>query len=157
MITAVAEDENEGVKGEYISQNIQILTAALDSYIEHMNPRKPENVPMFNSQQVSLWTAIYQVLEREDDFHEAMGVLLNYFRKHGGTNEVFHSYNVFRAMDTVPLDSDRIRAFQNIVTLLQIAASSVQFNKMNIDLNKAVTEGVFSEEARNRIFSYFQR
>lgn len=142
---------------DFTPENVKVLKAVLDSYVENMDPRRPENVTMFNAQQVGLWTTLYRTIEREDDFQECMGVLLSYFREHNHNAGVFHGNNVFRAMDTVPLDSDRIRAFQNIVTVLQVAAGSVQLGtvKNSVDLNKAVVEGVFSDAARNRVFGYF--
>lgn len=142
---------------DFTPENVKILKAVLDSYVENMDPRRPENVTMFNAQQVGLWTTLYRTIEREDDFQECMGVLLSYFREHNHNAGVFHGNNVFRAMDTVPLDADRIRAFQNIVTVLQVAAGSVQLGtvKNSVDLNRAVMEGVFSDAARNRVFGYF--
>lgn len=142
---------------DFTPENVKVLKAVLDSYVENMDPRRPENVTMFNAQQVGLWTTLYRTIEREDDFQECMGVLLSYFREHNHNAGVFHGNNVFRAMDTVPLDADRIRAFQNIVTVLQVAAGSVQLGtvKNSVDLNRAVMEGVFSDAARNRVFGYF--
>lgn len=138
-----------------VSKNIQILNAALENYIEVMNPRRPENVAVFKAQQVSLWNAVHKVAEREDDFIEGMNIILNNFRQHGDSNSVFHAYNVFRGTDVSPLAPEVLVAFQRYVTLLQLAAGSKNFSKLNIDLNKAITEGVFSDDARNRLFAFF--
>lgn len=145
----------ENVKANGSLQERTLITY-LEDYRINMAPGRPVTEQSMNSAQVSLWRAIKQVLETEENFEKTFTLLIAYFRNLKAN--VFHERYVFRGMESITLDADQAKAFQRVINLLKVAAGSTSHRATTaqVDLGRTMMENVFSGDARNRVMSYFQ-
>ena len=144
----------ENVKANGSLQERTLITY-LEDYRINMAPGRPVTEQSMNTAQVSLWRAIKQVLETEENFEKTFTLLIAYFRNLKAN--VFHERYVFRGMESITLDADQAKAFQRVINLLKVAAGSTSHRATTaqVDLGRTMMENVFSGDARNRVMSYF--
>ena len=134
----------------------QIVRDTLNTYLDELKPGRPAQPVHINRNQVMLWRLILRVIETPDDveFEKALTLLVDYFRAHrkGALGE----YYVFRGMDTITLDQDTTAAFQRAINLLIICAtvSGPKEVSRHADLGRSLPEGVYSDNARNRLLGF---
>lgn len=128
----------------------------LDQYVERMAVNQPENPAVWNQQQVALYNTIFRVLETEEDFDKNFSILLAYFKEHSDAKGVFHASNNFRGLENASLAADQRSAFLKICQLINAASRVKQFNQIQMNIDRAVSEGIFSEDARRRVFNFLQ-
>ena len=134
----------------------QIVRDTLNTYLDELKPGRPAQPDHINRNQVMLWRLILRVIETPDDveFEKALTLLVDYFRAHrkGALGE----YYVFRGMDTITLDQDTTAAFQRAINLLIICAtvSGPKEVSRHADLGRSLPEGVYSDNARNRLLGF---
>ena len=139
-----------------LTKTEKIVRDTVQQYLDDLKPGRPAQAEVINRSQLMLWRLILRVVETPDDteFEKSLTLLIEYFRAHrkGALGE----YYVFRGMDTITLDQDTTAAFQRALNLLIIGATAASLKEVSrfADLGRSLPEGVYSDNARNRLLGY---
>lgn len=154
-VDAAKEFLQERLAGE-LTKTEAIVRDTIQQYLEEVKPGRPVQAEFLNRNQTMLWRLIKRVVETPDDteFEKSFTLLVAYFRanRKGALGE----YHVFRGMDTITLDQDTTAAFQRILNLLIICATvnSPKEAGRHADLSRSLPEGVYTDNARNRLLGF---
>jgi hypothetical protein len=159
-VAAVATDSAQELLQERLAGTLTkteaIVRDTISQYLEEVKPGRPVQAEFINRNQLMLWRLILRVIEAPDDteFEKGFTLLVAYFR--ANRKSALGEYHVFRGMDTITLDQDTTAAFQRALNLLIICAtvSGPKEAGRHADLGRSLPEGVYSDNARNRLLSF---
>lgn len=127
----------------------------LETYIDTMAPNKIARPDVILTQQKLLWSALRSMATNGDDFSKGWRLVIRLFKEH--KDGVFNAGYVFRGFEGIVMDSETIKTFQSILNLLIVSAGVVKPSEVRkvVSLDKSVSEQFFTEEARARIFAFY--
>jgi hypothetical protein len=136
------------------SMKEKTVIVSMRSYIQKMAPGLPLDIKDGVFLQQGLWKLIQTISNTDDDFDQSFKILIDFFREYKGTT--LSERYIFRFVENMTMGSENIRAFQSVINIIMIAATTINKRdvKKQVDLNRALNSGL-TEEARQRIISYF--
>lgn len=137
------------------SVTLQTVAGALRDYDQAMGSTAAIDTATINLQQGTLWRVIRMVLNSGEDFEGGLNLIIAFIRE--GKAGAFSDANLFRGFEHTRLNGDHSKAFQSILTLLNVAASVNNRTNVRkaIDLGRTMTSDVFTPEARTRVLGFF--
>ena len=129
--------------------------AGLKKYIVEMGPKRPVSIEEGVRNQVLLYRAITNTINRQNDhFRPAFTALLRLFVEL--KDSVFHEAYVFRFMDNINLPENDRKAFQRLLNLIKVLApvEGREQAKAQINFEASLAYGL-TEEGRQRLLAYF--
>lgn len=133
----------------------KIVVSTILSYIENMQPGKPQSENGAIRNQIALYRAIIQCIENTgDDFTKVFTFLLAAFHEYRKT--VFHEDKVFRHFDNITLGEEERQAFARLLNLLKVAAdpSSRAQALKQITFETTLKHGL-TEKGRHNVLAFF--
>lgn len=136
------------------SEREKALITYLEAYTTKMAPGVPLTIKESVANQQSLWRALFNLIQNEDNFNEGFNLVLSYFREF--KDAAFHEKYVFRDSEHFTIGADQIFTFLALLNLLKIAAGSNSHKLVlkQVDMNRTLT-AVYSDEGRQRVLNYF--
>lgn len=125
-------------------------------YLERMGPKRPIDAKAGTVEQVALYRAIQNIVNRQEDFfHPLFTALLFLFQTHGRDGALSDRYRM-RFMDNVALPVGDRKAFANITQMLHILADpkSRTLAMQQVSMSRALENGL-TAEGRDRVLNYF--
>lgn len=135
----------------------QVISNALQTYINIMKPGAPVEPTQGGRQQVILWRALLNMINNAgEQFNEAFNVVLHYFREYGDEKKVLGEHYVCRfAKNMTQLSKEEVDSYWLLLNLLRtIVRSNSRADAIRqIDLGRTLTS-VYSEEGRARLTQF---
>lgn len=140
-----------------VPEAYQYPITRLFAYIDKMNPKRPESEKVGSIEQVALYHSIINIINNEKYFEPLFTALLRLFNNYSTPADVFHEYNASRFIQSVPLNVEERRAFNNLVCFLRLMANpkTRAINTRTMDHSRLLSHGL-SEEGRNRVVAFMQ-
>jgi hypothetical protein len=134
----------------------QIDISRVQAYIERMSPKRPIDAKVGTAEQVALYRAIQNIVNRQEEFfHPLFTALLFLFQTEGRDGALSDRFRM-RFMDNVSLPVGDRKAFANITQMLHILADpkSRSLAMKQVSMERALENGL-TAEGRDRVLSYF--
>ena len=134
----------------------QFDIARIRTYLQVMAPRRPVDAKVGVSEQVALYRAIQNIINRQEEyFTQLFTALLFIFKAEGKTGAMSDRYRM-RFMDNITLHQGDRKAFANLTQMLHILADpkSRSLAMGQVNLEKALENGL-TAEGRKRVLDYF--
>lgn len=130
------------------------VIVSMRSYLQKMAPGLPVDTKDGVFLQQGLWKLIQTISNTDDDFDQSFRLLIGFFKEYKDTT--LSERYIFRFVENMTMGSENIRAFQSVINIIMIAATTINKRdvKKQVDLNRAMSSAL-TEEARQRIISYF--
>lgn len=134
----------------------QLDISRVQAYIERMSPKRPVDSKVGVAEQVALYRAIQNIINRQElHFTQLFSALLFLFKVEGLSGALSDRYRM-RFMDNITLHVGDRKAFANITQMLHILADpkSRQLAMGQINMERALENGL-TAEGRKRVLDYF--
>lgn len=134
----------------------QIDISRIQAYVERMSPKRPIDAKVGTAEQVALYRAIQNIVNRQEEFfHPLFTALLFLFQSEGKDGALSDRFRM-RFMDNVNLPVGDRKAFANITQMLHILADPKSRNlaMKQVSMERALENGL-TAEGRDRVLSYF--
>lgn len=135
----------------------QIDLGRVQTYIERMAPKRPVDSKVGVGEQVALYRAIQNIVNRQEQyFTQLFSGLLFLFKAEGKDGALSDRYRM-RFMDNITLHVGDRKAFANITQLLHIVADpkSRKLALTQVNLERALENGL-TAEGRKRVLDYLE-
>lgn len=134
----------------------QIDINRIQAYLVAMAPKRPVDAKVGVAEQVALYRAIQNIINRQEEyFTQLFTALLFIFKAEGKTGAMSDRYRM-RFMDNITLHQGDRKAFANLTQMLHILADakSRDLAMGQVNLEKALENGL-TAEGRKRVLDYF--
>lgn len=134
----------------------RMVVSTMESYTKKMAPGMINSEVEIGQNQVTLWRMIKLVVESEENFTKGFDLVIAYAKQY--QDGCFNDRYLFRGMEHIPLDKINAAHFLGMLNVIKLAATSKNKREAmaQVDLNRVMNEQIFSEDARNRVISYFK-
>lgn len=134
------------------------LIANIEQYMQRMAPGQPMGGDDGARNQHALWKVIQGLVERapQEEFRKLWNILLGYFEE--SKDGVFGDRYIFRFAESWHHSEAELTAFQRILNVIKLTSNANERSKglRQVDLGRSLETG-FSEEARQRLLSFYQQ
>jgi glucose/arabinose dehydrogenase len=134
----------------------QIDINRIQIYLERMAPKRAADPRVGTQEQVALYRAIQNIINRQDEyFTQLFSALLFLFKTEGKAGALSDRFRM-RFMDNIPLPAGDRKAFANITQMLHILADpkSRSLAMKQVNMERALENGL-TAEGRDRVLNYF--
>ena len=134
----------------------QIDINRIQAYLERMAPKRPIDSKVGVAEQVAMYRAIQNIINRQEEFFtQLFTALLFIFKAEGKSGAMSDRYRM-RFMDNITLHQGDRKAFANLTQMLHILADvkSRELALGQVNLEKALENGL-TAEGRKRVLDYF--
>lgn len=157
--TPVAENASTLDQLEVILKNVpaahQIEINRILMYIGRMAPTRPVDQKVALTEQVALYRAIQNIINRQDTYFTQLFTAALFLFKEESDGALGDRYRM-RFMDNVILHAGDRKAFANITQMMHILAdpASREITLKQVNMERALENGL-TEEGRTRVLNYF--
>ena len=132
----------------------------LSNYVKEMMPGRVMSADNINRQQNILWSTIKIVIESEKDFANSFPLIIEFFRNYrmvGDKKGPFHDDYLYRGTEHTTMSSTESMYFLGMLNLLTavVESKSKKQATTTVDLNRVLSEQIYSDEGRNRVINFF--
>lgn len=135
------------------------VIATMEKYVDEMAPGKPISYEAGAKMQYALWKMIENVLLRlpREEFNPPWNLILLYFQKYGGMNDVLGPRYVFRFSSSWNYGEVSLRNFEDTINLLHVTADpNKRTRALRTEIDLRLTFGdPYPQEASQRLSAFY--
>lgn len=149
----------EGIFAQYsvsiskLSTSTQMRFTRLAAYLDAMKPGKPLNDQMGASYQRILLDVVTGIINSEEDFNSAFGILVQVFKQH--RTGCFADTHAGRFIHAFPGSTDERQAFQRLINLMSVLSGLTEVTLVSRQVNlQHATAFMVSPAGRERLIAW---
>lgn len=157
----IPENEVDDKIEEYKDSNnatLKNLAIVLGCYRDRMGFTTPCEPRTVHEMQLQLWACLRAAVFEQEAFRDCMDFILLVFREN--RDNAFELPNLLRTVDMVGtrLNGDQRAAYVGLMNVYTWAGRLNDLSEVpsKVDLNTAISDVIFSNEARMRLIGYFE-